>query len=85
MQTQIVPCFLLIGMGLETHDVYVMGYMKNVMRNFSISSLIAATLDGCSGCCFCHTGVILGHVSIRCSKIEGSRSGIYVYDQEKMS
>jgi hypothetical protein len=46
---------------------------------------MVAALDGCNGRFFCRTGVISGHVSIRCSTIEGSRSGISVYDQEKMS
>jgi hypothetical protein len=57
-------CFLLTGTGLETHDVYAMGYMNPAVRNLSISALMAATLDGCNGHCFCRTGVISGHVSI---------------------
>jgi hypothetical protein len=85
IQTRIVPYFLLTRMGLETHDVYAMGYMNPVVRNFSISALMATNLDGCNGHCFCRIGVISGHVSIRCSTIEGSRLGISVYDQEKMS
>jgi hypothetical protein len=71
-------------MGLETHDIYVMGYINPTVHNLSISSLMAASLDGCNGHCFCRTGVISSHVSIRCSTIEGSRLGISVYDQEKM-
>jgi hypothetical protein len=72
-------------MGLETHDVYAMGYMNPVAHNLSILDLMASFLDGCNGCFFCRMGVISGHVSIRCSTIEGSRSGISMYDQEKMS
>jgi hypothetical protein len=77
--------FLLMGTGLETHDVYSMGYMNPTMCSLSISSLIVVALDWCSGHCFWCTGVISIHVSIRCSTIEGSRSGISMYDQEKMS
>jgi hypothetical protein len=66
----IVPYFLLKGMGLETHEVYVMVYMNPAVCNFSISALMATTLDGCNGHCFCRTGVILGHVSIQCLTIE---------------
>jgi hypothetical protein len=69
---RIVPYFLLMRMTLETHDVYVMGYMNPATRNFSISALMDSSLDGCNGHCFFRTGVILGHVSIRCSKIEKS-------------
>jgi hypothetical protein len=47
-----VPCFLLTGMGLETHDVYAMGYMNSTMRSLSISNLMATALDGYSGHCF---------------------------------
>jgi hypothetical protein len=36
-----VPCFLLIGMGLETHDVYAMGYMNLNVHSLSILTLIA--------------------------------------------
>jgi hypothetical protein len=61
---QILPYFLLTGTGLETHDVYVMGYMNPVACNLSILALMAASLDGCNGRCFCHTGEISGHVSI---------------------
>jgi hypothetical protein len=28
VHTRMVPCFLLTGIGLETHDVYAMGYMN---------------------------------------------------------
>jgi hypothetical protein len=55
------------------------------MCSLSISALMAAALDGCRGHCFCHMGVISDQVSMRCSTIEGSRSGISMYDQEKMS
>jgi hypothetical protein len=37
---RIVPYFLLTGMGLETHDIYAMGYTKPTMRNLSISALM---------------------------------------------
>ena len=59
--------------------------MNPTVRNLSISALIAATLDGCSGRCFWRTGVMLGQVSMRCSTIKGSRPGISVYDQVKIS
>jgi hypothetical protein len=59
--------------------------MKPAARNLSISALIAAALDGCSGRCFWRTGVMSGQVSMRCSTIEGSRPGISVYDQAKIS
>ena len=72
-------------MGLETHDVYEMGYMNPAVCNLSISALMAAALDGCNGHFFCCTGMISDHVSIQCSTIEGSRSSISVYEQEKMS
>jgi hypothetical protein len=70
---------------LETHEVYAMGYMNLAMHNLSIWALMAVALDRCSGHFFCHIGVISGDVSIRCSTIEGSRPGIYVYDHAKMS
>jgi hypothetical protein len=79
-----MPCFLLKGTGLEIHDVYAMGYVNLAVHNLSISALIANALDGCSGHCFYRTGVIYGQVSMRCSTIEGSRSGISIYDQEKI-
>jgi hypothetical protein len=50
------------------------------VRNLSISALIAATLDGCSGHCFWRTGVMSSQVSMRYSTIEGSRLGISMYD-----
>jgi hypothetical protein len=53
-----------MGIGLEIHDIYVMGYMNPTTCNFSITALMIAALDGCNGRCFCHTGVISGHVSI---------------------
>ena len=36
-------------MGLETHDLYAMGYMNLTTRNLSISALISVTLDGVVG------------------------------------
>ena len=60
VQTQIVPFFFLTGMGLETHDVYAMGYMNPTTRNLSILALMAASLDGCSGHYFWRIGVISG-------------------------
>jgi hypothetical protein len=80
VKTRIVPYFLLTGTGLETHEVYAMGYMNLVVCNLSISALMAADLDGFNGRFFFQTGVISGHVSIRCSTIEVLRSGISVYD-----
>jgi hypothetical protein len=82
---QIMPCFLFTGMGLETHDVYAMGYMNPAVHNFSISTLMVVSLDGCNGCFSCRMRVISSHVCIQCSTIEGSRSGIFAYDQAKMS
>jgi hypothetical protein len=67
-----------MGTGLETHDVYAMGYMNPATCNLSISALIATALDGYSGCLFSCIGVISGHVSMRCSTIEGLRQGISV-------
>jgi hypothetical protein len=49
VQMRIVPYFLLMGTGLETHDMYAMGYMNPATHSFPISYLIATTLDGCSG------------------------------------
>jgi len=72
-------------MGLETHDLYAMGYMNPIVRNFSILALMATNLDACSGHCFLWRGVISGQVWIRCSKIVGSRLGITMYDHAKMS
>jgi hypothetical protein len=59
--------------------------MNPAVCNLSISALIAATFDGCSGHCFWRTGVMSGQVSMRCSTIEGSMPGISVYDQAKIS
>jgi hypothetical protein len=55
------------------------------VRNLSISALIVVALDGCSGRCFWHTGVMSGQVSMRCPTIEGSRPVISLYDQAKIS
>jgi hypothetical protein len=59
--------------------------MNPAVRNLSILALIAAALDGCSGHCFWRTGVMSVQVSMRCSTIEGSRPGISMYDQAKIS
>ena len=59
-----VPCFLLTGTGLDTHDVYVMGYINLAWRSLSISALIVGALEGCKGNCFCITREASGHVSI---------------------
>jgi hypothetical protein len=59
--------------------------MKPAACNLSMSALMAVALDGCSGRCFWRTGVMSGQVSIRCSTIEGSRPGISMYDQAKIS
>jgi hypothetical protein len=59
--------------------------MNPAVRNLSISTLIAAALDGCSGRCFWRTGMMSGQMSMWCSTIDGSRPGISVYDQAKIS
>ena len=85
VQTRMVPCFLLMGLRLETQVVYVMGYMKLVLCSFSILSLTAGAFDGWVGIWFWCTGITSGHVLIRCSMIEGFSPRISVYDKEKIS
>jgi hypothetical protein len=50
--------------------------MNPTTRNFSISTLMVANLDGCSGRCFLRTDVMSGQVLMQCLTIEGSRPGI---------
>ena len=76
MQTQIVPYFFVIGMRLETHEVYSMGKINLACCNLLISDLMAMALAGCIRCCFCQMGGALGHIFMWCSMIVGSRLGI---------
>jgi hypothetical protein len=53
IHTQIVPCFLLIGMGFDTHWVKWIGYIKSVFSSFSTSTLMVVFFLGLTGLIFC--------------------------------
>lgn len=46
VHTRMISYFLLHGIGLETHDVYAMGYRKLIDHNLSISALIYMDFEG---------------------------------------
>ena len=85
VHTWMVPYFLLIGTWLETHMVYTMGYMKPTLRSFSISTLTVGACERWMGLLFWQVCATSDHVSIWCSMIDGSISGVLVNDQAKIS
>jgi hypothetical protein len=66
-----MPCCFLSGMGLETHDVYAMGYINPTTHSLSILALIVMALDGHNESWFWHIEVTSGHMSMQILMIEG--------------
>lgn len=69
--------FLFTGIGLETHDMYIIGQFNKHGGVYLFFSVMSRKLARWRGHCFYEIRDALGHVLIQCSTMKGYSLGIF--------